>query len=79
MTSHGTCKSCSSANRQHFGGELALHFPGLNGLNKPIVWLFPRILVCLNCGFAEFVVPEEQKDLLRNPEGRVQLNRNAAA
>lgn len=34
-----------------FKGELALHFPGLRGLDKPLVWAFPEVLVCLNCGF----------------------------
>jgi hypothetical protein len=57
-----------SENQNSFGGEIALHFRGLAGLNKPIVWVFPQVLVCLNCGFAEFVVPEEQKKTLQNPE-----------
>jgi len=47
-----------------------MHFRGLDGLNKPIVWVFPEILVCLDCGLAEFEVPEEQKETLRNPEER---------
>jgi len=70
MTSQQNCKSCSSEERQGFGGEVALHVHGLDGLNKPIVWVFPEILVCLNCGFAEFIVPDEQKTLLRDPAGR---------
>jgi hypothetical protein len=39
---------------------MAVHFPGLEGLNKPVVWVFPKLLVCLNCGFTEFVVPETE-------------------
>ena len=53
---------------QPFNGELALHFPGLDGLTKPIVWVFPKVLVCLDCGFAEFVVPDEQTKTLREPD-----------
>jgi len=34
------------------------HFPGWNGLEKPTVWVFPEVAVCLNCGFAEFSMPE---------------------
>jgi hypothetical protein len=30
--------------------------------------LFPRVLACLDCGFAEFVVPDEQLTTLRNPK-----------
>jgi len=54
------CKSCGSENQQEFGGEVAIHFPGLKGLDKPIVWVFPKLLVCLNCGVAEFQVPEDE-------------------
>ena len=31
-----------------------IHFPGLHNLTKPSVWAFPKILVCLDCGFTEF-------------------------
>ncbi len=54
------CRSCQSANLSTFNGEIAIHFPGLEGLDKPIVWVFPKVLVCLNCGFTEFVVPEAE-------------------
>jgi hypothetical protein len=37
---------------------MAIHFLGLEALKKPIVWVFPELLVCLNCGNAEFAVPE---------------------
>jgi hypothetical protein len=58
------CKSCGSENRQRFNGEIAIHFPGLEGLDKPIVWVFPKLLVCLKCGTTEFVVPDEQLRIL---------------
>jgi hypothetical protein len=54
------CRSCQSANQSTFNGEIAIHFPGLDGLEKPIVWVFPKLLVCLNCGFTEFVIPEAE-------------------
>lgn len=67
MTPNGTCRSCSSGQQRRFGGEVALHFPGLAGLNKPIVWVFPQVLVCFDCGFAEFMVPDAERDTLKNP------------
>jgi hypothetical protein len=79
MISQRTCKSCLSQDQQSFQGEVALHFPGLDGLDKPIVWIFPEILVCLNCGLAEFVVPDEQKNTLRNPEEGDQWRGSGAA
>lgn len=59
-----TCK-CSSKNRGPFTAEVAIHFPGMEGVNKPIVWVFPELLVCLDCGLAEFVVSERELDVLR--------------
>jgi len=41
-----------------------MHIPGLKGLNKPTVWVFPEIFVCLDCGKARFVVPEAELRLL---------------
>lgn len=52
MFSSVQCPSCSSTKQCKLNGELALHFPGLQGLDKPIVWAFPEVLVCLECGFA---------------------------
>jgi hypothetical protein len=58
------CKRCASGNRSAFNGEIAIHFPGLKGLDKPIVWVFPRLAVCLECGFTEFTVPERELSVL---------------
>ncbi len=58
------CKRCASDNHGAFNGEVAIHFPGLNGLDKPIVWAFPKLAVCLKCGFTEFIVPERELRVL---------------
>jgi hypothetical protein len=58
------CNSCGSDNSRNFNGEIAIHFPGLQGLDKPIVWVFPQVLVCLNCGVAQFTVPEAELSIL---------------
>jgi len=61
-----TCPSCSTNNKRTLNGEIALHFDGgLQDLEKPIVWSFPKILVCLNCGFAEFVLEDAPLQSLR--------------
>jgi len=54
------CKSCGSNNLGKFRGEIAIHFPGLKNLDKPIVWVFPELVVCLECGTAQFAVPETE-------------------
>jgi hypothetical protein len=61
------CKSCGSVNQRKFAGEMAIHFLGLRNIDKPDVWVFPEIVVCLDCGTAEFAVPEAE--LRRLAEG----------
>jgi hypothetical protein len=39
---------------------MAIHFPGLKNIDKPIVWVFPKIVVCLDCGTAEFALTEDE-------------------
>ena len=58
------CKACTSDNQSSFNGEIAIHFSGLKGLDKPIVWVFPKLAVCLECGSTEFVVPERELRVL---------------
>lgn len=58
------CSSCGSENLGGFTAEIAIHFPGLKNLHKPIVWVFPRLKVCLDCGIAQFTVPEAELRLL---------------
>ena len=59
------CRSCRSANVKMFSAEIGIHFPGLKNLDKPVVWAFPSLLVCLDCGFTELSIPEEQRQELR--------------
>src|SRR5271165_6815087 len=59
-----SCSSCTSENRLEFGAEMIFHFPGLEALDKPVVWVFPKLLVCMDCGFTEFAIPETELALL---------------
>jgi hypothetical protein len=60
------CKSCGSVNLRKFNGEMGIHSPGLKNIDKPVVWVFPELVVCLDCGFAEFAIPEVELSLLVN-------------
>jgi hypothetical protein len=51
------CPSCGSSNQAEFPTEMLVHFGGLKNLDKPCVWMYPRLLVCLECGFARTTVP----------------------
>lgn len=54
------CKSCGSVNQRKFGAEVGIHFLGLKNIDKPVVWAFPKLVVCLDCGAAEFVLLEAE-------------------
>jgi hypothetical protein len=58
------CRSCGSKNESAFPAEINIHFPGPENLTKRPVWVFPQLLVCLNCGFTELVIPETELQLL---------------
>ena len=58
------CKACHSVNQRNFTAEINIHFPGMKGLDIPAVWVFPPILVCMDCGTTQFTIPEaERKEL----------------
>jgi hypothetical protein len=54
------CKSCGSVNQSKFTAEMGIHFPGLKNIDEPVAWVFPELVVCLDCGTAEFAVPEAE-------------------
>jgi len=77
-----SCKSCLSEHQSKLNAEVAIHFPGLKGLDKPIVWVFPKLLVCLDCGVTEFSLPERELGVLVKGtavEGAVVLEERAAS
>jgi hypothetical protein len=43
---------------------MMMHFTGLKHVDQPGVWLFPKLLVCLDCGASWFRVPEKELALL---------------
>jgi hypothetical protein len=58
------CKTCGSAQQTEFDAEINIHFPGLTNLDKPAILIFPKLLVCLHCGFIEFTLRKSDVLLL---------------
>ena len=54
------CKACNSENLQKLDGELTASLPTLKGLQVPPLYVSQSFLVCLDCGFAELVIPTSQ-------------------
>jgi hypothetical protein len=54
------CVSCGSEKQTEFGAEMNIHFPGWAGLDQPTVWVFPKLVVCFDCGATLFTIPEAE-------------------
>ena len=54
-----SCRSCYSERLNVFPSEMNIHAPGRAHMNKPTVWVFPRVQICLECGFAEFQLSQD--------------------
>jgi hypothetical protein len=59
------CKACGSANETKLGSEVNLHFPGPMSLDEPGFFVFPKLAVCLDCGFTQATLTERELCLLR--------------
>jgi hypothetical protein len=54
------CPACLSSNQVEFPSEINMHFPGRTNWTKPTVWVFPKIMVCLDCGASLFITPKDE-------------------
>ena len=58
------CLSCGSRKLAEFSAEMIIHLPGLKNLDNSGIWVFPKLTVCLGCGFSGFAIPESETTLL---------------
>ena len=65
-----SCPSCHSENVREYPAEINIHFPGMKGLTIPTVWVFPKLLVCLDCGAAQFSLPDAERETLADRDNR---------
>ena len=62
-------KNCLSENQHEFSGELSVAFDGLQRINLAPVYICQKILVCLDCGHTELVIPTPELERLRKGMG----------
>jgi hypothetical protein len=55
-----SCPSCSSSNQADFSSEIMMHLSEKKNVGNPGVLVFAKILVCLDCGFAQWTVPPSE-------------------
>jgi hypothetical protein len=59
------CKSCASDNQSEFPAEFTISFATLqSALSTSPVYVARSLRVCLDCGFAEVVIPKTELRLL---------------
>ena len=54
------CRSCQSSNQRVFESEINVHFPALKDLRRKPVLTFPNVVICLDCGFMESKIDQDQ-------------------
>jgi hypothetical protein len=59
-----SCRSCGLGNQRKFAAEMSVHVLGLENVDKPVVWVFPKLWVCMDCGFTELTIAENELRLL---------------
>jgi hypothetical protein len=58
------CPVCRSSKLNTHKAEITLVLPKLENLRKPPLFLHADAVVCSECGFAQFSVPESQRKSL---------------
>jgi hypothetical protein len=65
-----SCRSCGSGSLKNFAGELSVHALGMQNVDAPVVWVFPELQVCMDCGFTELKIDANKLGLLgKGPPG----------
>ncbi len=73
-----SCTACGLGNQVEFSAEMIIHFGGYKNLDNPGVWVFPNLLVCLNCGFSQFTVPVAELTQLAKGTPTIEASTRAA-
>lgn len=65
------CRQCGSESLNRWRSEVGVHKLGFARLTEPLVLLFPELMICMVCGFAEFLLrPSELAQLQEDSQGQ---------
>jgi hypothetical protein len=59
------CKVCSSDNLQKLDGELTASFSSVKDVKVRPIYVCQEVRVCMDCGFAELLIPAAELGVLR--------------
>jgi hypothetical protein len=54
------CLLCGSNNEADFAAEMVIHVGGLANIDNPGIWVFPKLVTCLDCGIVRFKVSKTE-------------------
>ena len=54
------CANCSLDALAAFSAEIMIHCVGVENRDFPGVLIFPKLLVCLECGRTQFAIPQAE-------------------
>jgi hypothetical protein len=56
MSSNHTCKHCMAENCAIFPADVRIYLNGARSVSAPPINPAPNVVICLECGWSEFVV-----------------------
>jgi hypothetical protein len=56
-----------------FPAEMVIHVSGLKNLDHPGLFVFPKVLICTDCGFSQFEIPASELVSLSRPRAELEL------
>jgi len=60
------CTNCTSSHLQEFPAEVNIHLPDVRNATEPGVFVFPKFLICLDCGFSSFTLQASELEAMRD-------------
>jgi len=54
------CTGCLSRNQMEMNTEINIHYSATAYLEDPGIFVFPTVMVCLDCGVSQFTVAEDE-------------------
>jgi len=75
-TATSECRACRSANVVELLAETCLRFPGLSGLNTEPIFVYPRIVLCTDCGLIWSTLSGRELEHVR--KGALRINAASA-
>lgn len=53
------CTGCLSSNQVEMHTEINIHYSSLAYPGNPGIFVFPTVMICLDCGVSQFTLKEE--------------------